>query len=134
MDFKKLPKVELHCHLDGSLRVESVIEMAQKEGINLTSYSYDYVKELLTVSQECDSLVEYLKRFDLPGMVMQTKENLKRVSYELLEDAAKENKNMQEVKNAVQQAMNNTEVKEYPKAQQGYYEELVTNYYTNLAT
>ena len=51
-----------------------------------------------------------------------------------LEDAAKENKNMQEVKNAVQAAMNNAEVKEYPKAQQGYYEELVTNYYTNLAT
>lgn len=41
---------------------------------------------------------------------------------------------MQEVKNAVQAAMNNAEVKEYPKAQQGYYEDLVTNYYTNLAT
>ncbi|GAA0086530.1 adenosine deaminase [Clostridium sp. CTA-7] len=91
MDTKNLPKIELHCHLDGSLRVETVIELAKKENIKLDSYDYDYVKSLLTISEECDSLDEYLKRFDLPNKVLQTKENLKRVAYELLEDAAKEN-------------------------------------------
>ena len=86
-----LPKVELHCHLDGSLRVETVIELAKKENIDLNSYDYNYVKNLLTVEEDCDSLDEYLKRFDLPNKVLQTKENLRRVAYELLEDAAKEN-------------------------------------------
>lgn len=86
-----LPKIELHCHLDGSLRVETVIELAKKENIDLNSYNYDYVKNLLTVEAECDSLDEYLKRFDLPNEVLQRKENLRRVAYELLEDAAKEN-------------------------------------------
>ncbi|MDU7240349.1 adenosine deaminase [Clostridium sp.] len=91
MDINNLPKIELHCHLDGSLRVETVIELAKKENIKLDSYDYDYVKNLLTVEEDCDSLDEYLKRFDLPNEVLQTKENLRRASYELLEDAAKDN-------------------------------------------
>ncbi|MCR1949952.1 adenosine deaminase [Clostridium sp. DSM 100503] len=91
MDINNLPKIELHCHLDGSLRVETVIELAKKENILLDSYDYDYVKNLLTIAEDCNSLDEYLKRFDLPNEVLQTKENLRRASYELLEDAAKEN-------------------------------------------
>ncbi|MDI9215683.1 adenosine deaminase [Clostridium tertium] len=91
MDINNLPKIELHCHLDGSLRVETVIELAKKENILLDSYDYDYVKNLLIIAEDCDSLDEYLKRFDLPNEVLQTKENLRRASYELLEDAAKEN-------------------------------------------
>lgn len=91
MDINNLPKIELHCHLDGSLRVETVIELAKKENIQLDSYDYDYVKNLLTVEEDCDSLDEYLKRFDLPNEVLQTKENLRRASYELLEDAARDN-------------------------------------------
>ncbi len=73
MDINNLPKIELHCHLDGSLRVETVIELAKKENIQLDSYDYDYVKNLLTVEEDCDSLDEYLKRFDLPNEVLQTK-------------------------------------------------------------
>lgn len=91
MNIKKLPKIELHCHLDGSLRVETVIELAKKENIGLKSYEYDYVKNLLAVGENCNSLDEYLEKFDLPNMVLQTRENLRRASYELLEDAAKEN-------------------------------------------
>lgn len=91
MDINNLPKIELHCHLDGSLRVETVIELAKKENIQLESYDYDYVKNLLTVEEDCDSLDEYLKRFDLPNEVLQIKENLRRASYELLEDAVKDN-------------------------------------------
>ena len=91
MDIKKLPKIELHCHLDGSLRVETVIELMKKENINLESYEYDYVKKLLSVEENCNSLDEYLEKFDLPNMVLQSKDNLKRAAYELMEDAAKEN-------------------------------------------
>ncbi|WP_300384535.1 adenosine deaminase [Clostridium sp.] len=91
MNINNLPKIELHCHLDGSLRVDTVIELAKKENIDLNNYDYNYVESLLRVSEDCNSLDEYLKKFDLPNKVMQTKENLRRVSYELLEDAAKEN-------------------------------------------
>ncbi|GAB6169584.1 adenosine deaminase [Clostridium carnis] len=91
MDIKNLPKIELHCHLDGSLRVDTVIELAKKENIQLDSYNYDDVKKLLAVPEDCNSLDEYLKRFDLPIKVLQTEGNLRRAAYELLEDAAKEN-------------------------------------------
>lgn len=91
MNIDKLPKIELHCHLDGSLRVETVIELAKKENIVLESYESNYVKNLLTVGENCSSLDEYLEKFDLPNMVLQTRENLRRAAFELLEDASKEN-------------------------------------------
>ena len=65
MNLLNLPKIELHCHLDGSLRVETAIELAKKEGVKLDSYEYDKVKELLVIPKECNSLEDYLNRFAL---------------------------------------------------------------------
>lgn len=91
MNLLNLPKIELHCHLDGSLRVETAIELAKKEGIELDNYDYDKLKELLVIPEECESLDDYLKRFDLPVSILQRPENLERVAFELMEDANKEN-------------------------------------------
>ena len=63
MNLLNLPKIELHCHLDGSLRVETAIELAKKEGVKLDSYEYDKVKELLVIPKECNSLEDYLNSF-----------------------------------------------------------------------
>ena len=94
----KLPKIELHCHLDGSVRVETVIDIAKKENIDMTSYDSEKVSELLRVPSNCTSLVEYLKKFEIPNKIMQTKESLKRVTFELLEDAHKENIKYMEIR------------------------------------
>lgn len=91
MNTKNLPKIELHCHLDGSLRTSTVVEFASKGNIALESYDYNDVKKLLQVTDECSSLDEYIKRFELPIKVLQSAENLERASFELLEDAASEN-------------------------------------------
>ena len=87
----KLPKIELHCHLDGSVRVDTIIDIAKKEGIKLDSYKRCDIEKLVQVPNDCTSLNEYLKRFDLPNKVMQSSENIKRITFELLEDAQKEN-------------------------------------------
>ena len=88
---KKLPKIELHCHLDGSVRVNTIIDIAKKENIKLDSYKKCDIENIVQVPSDCTSLNEYLKRFDLPNKVMQNSKNLKRITFELLEDAYNEN-------------------------------------------
>ena len=91
MNFKKLPKIELHCHLDGSVRPETIIELAKIDGIKLPSYDIETIKNIMIAPMECTSLNEYLEKFEIPVAIMQSKENLKRITYELMEDSAKEN-------------------------------------------
>ncbi len=98
MDFLALPKIELHCHLDGSLRPETIIDIALKDGIQLPSYERNELQKELIAPLECESLDDYLKRFALPNLVMQSKENLRRITFELFEDAAKENVKYMEVR------------------------------------
>lgn len=80
-------KVELHCHLDGSLNVDFVDEMLREQGI---IYEKDVLKEKLEVRSECRSLTEYLEKFELPLRCLQTKEGLRRGAFELIRDVAKE--------------------------------------------
>jgi adenosine deaminase len=88
---KNLPKIELHCHLDGSVRASTIIDIAKRENIELPSYEEKEIKNLVEVPSDCTSLNEYLTKFYLPNKVMQSKESLERITFELLEDAAKEN-------------------------------------------
>lgn len=80
-------RVELHCHLDGSLNIDSVQEMLREQGI---VYEREDLKEKLEVNADCTGLTEYLEKFDLPLLCLQTKEGLKRAAYELVRDVAKE--------------------------------------------
>ena len=88
---KSLPKAELHCHLDGSMRVETIMDIAKKEKIKLPSDNIDEMRKILEVGMNCKSLEEYLRPFDITAQVLQTEESLTRATYELAEDAANEN-------------------------------------------
>lgn len=90
MKFELLPKIELHCHLDGSLRPETVLDIAKKEKVELPTYDVVQLKEELMAPINCSSLVEYLNKFNIPIKIMQSKESLRRVAFELMEDAAKD--------------------------------------------
>jgi len=91
MNFKNLPKIDLHCHLDGSVRPATIIDIAKATGINIPYYNIENIKKEVTAPIECKSLDEYLKRFEIPNLVMQSKDSLRRITFELLEDSAKEN-------------------------------------------
>ena len=98
MNFSTLPKIELHCHLDGSLRPETIIDIAKREGIRLPSIEIEELEKELIAPLECESLDEYLKRFAIPNLVMQSKGNLRRITFELFEDSAQENVKYMEVR------------------------------------
>lgn len=78
-------RVELHCHLDGSLSIDFVNAMLVKQGISIER---EELEEKLKVRPDCTSLTEYLEKFDLPLLCLQTKEGLERAAYELVRDVA----------------------------------------------
>jgi adenosine deaminase len=89
--FHRLPKVDLHVHLDGSMRLETILELAQKDGIDLGVSDIESLRAALKPGFKHASLVDYLKGFDITLKVLQTDQALYRATYELAEDAANEN-------------------------------------------
>jgi adenosine deaminase len=97
---EKLPKTDLHVHLDGSLRLSTILDMADKQRVDLgvPARDEDGLRKAMNLGQNCGSLVEYLKAFDVTLRVLQTADALSRAAYELAEDAAKENVRYMEVR------------------------------------
>jgi adenosine deaminase len=83
----RLPKAELHTHLDGCLRPSTMIDLARMAKVELPSTDPDTLARFMYVSEARD-LDDYLKRFDFTVAVLQTPEALERVAYEMVEDAA----------------------------------------------
>lgn len=83
---KKLPKVELHDHLDGGLRPQTVIDLAKKYDVALPCNEVDALQSWFDEGCRLKSLSLYLKTFAVTNAVMQTEEALKRVAYEAVLD------------------------------------------------
>jgi len=98
--FEQLPKTDLHVHLDGSLRLATILEIAEQGGIELPARTPEALARAMHLGENTGSLVEYLKAFDITLRVMQTEESLTRIAYELGEDAARENVRYMEVRYA----------------------------------
>lgn len=86
---RRLPKAELHCHLDGSVRPATLLELAEEYGQPLPSRDVEELRDFMRAS-DARSLEDYLARFDTTLSVMQTAEALERIAYELAEDAARD--------------------------------------------
>ncbi len=96
--FERLPKTDLHVHLDGSLRVETILELAAEQGIAMPAADVPGLRKAIHAGENTGSLVKYLEAFDITLRVMQTAKALYRVAYELAEDAARENVKYMEVR------------------------------------
>ena len=82
----RLPKAELHCHLDGSLRVASIIDLAKQGGIELPSFDESELLKILSIGDSPVTLEDYIAKFDITLSVLQTPESLERVAFELAMD------------------------------------------------
>lgn len=87
---ERIPKTDLHLHLDGSLRLSTLIELAKQEKIELPSYTEEGLKELV-FKEKYKDLPDYLQGFGLTCSVLKNAENLERVAYELAMDNIAEN-------------------------------------------
>jgi adenosine deaminase len=89
----EMPKTDLHVHLDGSVRLSTILDLAEKQGVELPNgaSTEEELAEELHMGEICHDLNDYLKAFDVTLSVLQTEEALYRAAFELGEDAAKEN-------------------------------------------
>ena len=88
---ERLPKTDIHCHLDGCLRPATMLDLAAAQGVRLPTRHLGRLTRLLEAGKRTRNLADYLKIFDLTLSVMQEREALYRVALELVEDAAAEN-------------------------------------------
>jgi adenosine deaminase len=95
----RLPKAELHCHLDGSLRPATLLELATEYGVPLPARDAEGVRRYMRVA-DARNLEDYLARFTTTVAVLQRAESLERTAYELVEDAARDGVRYIEVRNA----------------------------------
>jgi len=98
---RAIPKTDLHVHLDGSLRLATLIELARERGVALPSSSEEGMNELVFKRQYAD-LNEYLKGFGWTLKVMQDAEGLERTACELAMDNSAEGVRYLEVRFAPQ--------------------------------
>lgn len=87
---QEMPKSDLHLHLDGSLRIPTLIEMAKKNNIKMPSYTEEGLRELVYKSSYAN-LGEYLHGFQYTCAVLRDLENIEQVAYELCIDNQNEN-------------------------------------------
>ncbi|HEY3216551.1 MAG TPA: adenosine deaminase, partial [Candidatus Eisenbacteria bacterium] len=88
---QRLPKTDLHCHLDGCLRPRTMLELAAAQGVKLPTRRLPELTRLLQAGRRTRNLRDYLEMFEITLSVMQERDALYRVARELVEDAAREN-------------------------------------------
>lgn len=80
----QMPKVELHCHLDGSLSLACIKDLAKNAGINLELTDEEILKKAQT-PENTRNLLEYLARFDFVLPLLQTCKNLELAAYDVVQ-------------------------------------------------
>jgi adenosine deaminase len=98
---RALPKTDLHCHLDGSLRLDTLIELARARKVQLPSFTEEGLRELVFKEHYRD-LPDYLHGFAYTCAVMDDEESLERVAHELGQDCLAEGVRYLEVRFAPQ--------------------------------
>ena len=86
----RLPLIDLHRHLDGSIRLETVIELADAQGIELPAHDVESLRPYVVVEGRAASLMDFIGRFRWLTAILHDLDACRRVAYENVEDAQRE--------------------------------------------
>jgi adenosine deaminase len=84
---RKMPKVELHRHLDGSIRQETVVDISKHHGLDIDISDSSRLKKRSTITEPMQDLAAVLEAFDIIQKVSCSYEAIKRIAFENVEDA-----------------------------------------------
>lgn len=85
-----IPKIDLHRHLDGNIRIQTILELADRNAIVLPANDVEGLRPHVTITTPHPGLVSFLGKFRWPMAVLATPEDCGRVAYENVEDAKSE--------------------------------------------
>lgn len=89
---KALPKIELHRHLEGTVRIETLVDIAIKYNIPLPSYEPDFLRPFVQVTRDDEaSSKQFLTKFSFLRQLFVSEEVIRRIAREAVEDAAADN-------------------------------------------
>ena len=81
MDVTRIPKIELHLHLDGAVPPETMWRMAQEKHVSLPVDTLDEFYAWLVKTADCRDVNTYLARFELPLQLMQDAPGITRITF-----------------------------------------------------
>ena len=82
--------IDLHLHLDGAITAEAAMELAEVQGISLPAKTEKELEKLISVPEGCESLNDFLRCFELPLSLLQTREGIRRAVRLVLEEQKRE--------------------------------------------
>ncbi|HLF25376.1 MAG TPA: adenosine deaminase [Anaerolineae bacterium] len=86
-----LPKADLHRHLEGSLRLSTLVEIAHEHGVDLPSYTIEDLRPYVQITNDPADFHRFLEKFRLLRKFYRTPDAVARVAYEAVADAAEDN-------------------------------------------
>jgi adenosine deaminase len=92
-----MPKAELHLHLDGSLRIDTALDIARSRHLD-APMTFAGMRGVLVAPDRCDDQADLLRAFDLPILLMQDADAIERIARDLVIDKAADNVRYMEIR------------------------------------
>lgn len=96
--YNDLPKIEIHCHLEGAIRTGTLIEIARQYGLPLPSYRINELDKHVKVLDQWRDLHAVLEAFTIAQNSLAAPEVVERIAWELFEDSSRQNIRLFEVR------------------------------------
>ncbi|MBI5950627.1 MAG: adenosine deaminase [Chloroflexi bacterium] len=96
--YNDIPKTEIHCHLEGAIRTQTIIDVAREHNLELPSYEVAELDRHVKVLDQMRDLQAVLKAFDIFQNSITSPAVVERIAWELFEDSARQNIKLFEVR------------------------------------